>query len=79
MEWRDAVGYPDYEVSDRGNVREKETKNEVHPKHISVAWYFEIRNVEGKVRPRPARLLVRAAFPELNWEYPTTVKTIETI
>jgi hypothetical protein len=74
MEWRDAVGFPDYEVSSRGNVRDKETKEELFAHHFVPGWYFTMKNVAGQTRQRPARLLVRSAFPELDWDYPLNHK-----
>jgi len=63
MEWRDAIGFPQYEVSEHGDLRRKSTLTRLKG-HLNSDGYpeYSIRNEFGQRVHCPAHRLVAEAF-----------------
>jgi hypothetical protein len=69
-EWRTLPEFPDYQITEDGDVRNKwsfETVNETQNKNTG-AWSYPLRRANGKSTHRAYWGLIYSAFPELKPE-----------
>lgn len=67
IEWRVLPEFPKYEITDDGDVRNRETKkklNEIQNKRTG-AWSYCLRYANGKNTHRAYEGLIHSAWPEL--------------
>lgn len=69
-EWRTLPEFPDYQITDDGDVRNKhshETVNETQNKNTG-AWSYPLRRANGRSTHRAVWGLIYSAYPELKPE-----------